>query len=177
MAIFLDTLLLTQVVIFVSTAAECNTHTHTHTHTHTLTHTLTHTHAGSPRTLSCCLSFSASLVLTAHLYSDHTFFTMLLPGGFQSSPYATALQSPLLVFDVPSFHFILFLCACVLLSYVCFLFYFCWKQSLRLCKHYCWSAIRAVASASTVIELRGRSDCQSFPSRPCPHFLQSHINT
>jgi len=110
---------LTHVVIFVSTAAEGKTHTH----------------AGSARTLFHCLSLSASLVLTAHFYSDHSFFTMLLSGGFQSSPYAAVLQSPLLVFDVPSFHFILLLCVCVRPSYVCLFFYFCRKQSLLLCKH------------------------------------------
>lgn len=76
-------------------------------------HARTHTREGSSRTLCRCLSLSASLVFTAHFYSDHSFFTMLLSGGFQLSPYAAGLQSPLLVFDTPFFHFILLLCVCV----------------------------------------------------------------
>lgn len=116
---------LTRFVIYVSAAAEGNTYTHTHTRPcRKCTHTL-----------SLSLSLSVSLVLTAHFYSDHSFFTILLSGGFQSSPYAAGLQSPLLVFDVPSFHFILLLCVCVRPSYVCLFFYFCRKQSLLLCKH------------------------------------------
>jgi hypothetical protein len=170
---------LTHVVtrIFVSTAAEGNTHTHTHTYIHTYIHT----RRKCTHTLS--LSLSASLVLTAHFYSDHSFLTMLLSGGFQSSPYASGLQSPLLVFDAPSFHFILLLCVCVRPSYVCLFIFISAENNLR------FYASTSVDVPSELRQLSVRSPRYEaaihvrlsqlflFPITSPPHFLQCHITT
>jgi hypothetical protein len=155
--------------------------THTHKRTHTSTHA--HTRARSARThsssLSLPLSLSASLVLEAHFYSDHSFFTMLLSGGFQSSPYAAGLQSPLLVFDASSFHFILLLCVCVRPSYFCsFLFLpktiFTSMQAPTLKCHQSGGNSQ-YGRRST--KQQSKSDCRSyfsFPSR-LPHTFCSLI--
>jgi len=151
------------------------------THTHT-TSTHAHTRAGSARTHSRSLSLSASLVLKAHFYSDHSFFTMLLSGCFQSSPYAAGLQSPLLVFDASSLHFILLLCVCVRPSYVCFFFisaennlYFYASTNVEVpSKRWQLSVQSPPYQAAIQIRL---SQLFLFPITSPPHFPQSHITT
>ena len=169
-------------MLFFLTFAEGNAYTqkHTHTHKHARTHTrrkLTHTFS-----LSLSLSFSASLVLKAHFYSDHSFFTMPLSGGFQSSPYAAGLQSPLLVFDASSFHFILLLCVCVRPCYFCFFFisaenslYFYASTNVEVPSKRWQLSVRS-PPYQAAIQIR-LSLLFLFPITSPPHFLQSHITT
>jgi hypothetical protein len=181
-AIFLDARSLTQVSIFVSTATECNTH------------------KKSVHTVS--LSFSLSRALTVHFYSDHCLFRTFLSGGIQSSPYASGLQSPLLVFDFPSSHFILLLCECVgVLPYYVFLFLpktifasvqtllFMCHHSRDICHHsgdmchhsrdMCHHSHDMCQYGHYITNQSSRCDCHTYfflSSHLGPHTLQSRTN-